>query len=141
MDRHGLIQIPAFGYEILRDSIIPEILGRDNAQIMYFSGRELAKKYPSESYEDIIAFFDKTGWGKLVLEKEKKNEVIFSLTSTLTTSRLTKNNEANFSIEAGYIAENIQAIKNYAAETHEKTNSKKGIVTFTAAWDVKEQIE
>jgi hypothetical protein len=140
LDRHGVIQIPAFGYEILRDGIIPEILGRDTAQIMYYSGRALAKKYPCTSLEDIIAFFDKAGWGRLVVDKDKKDELLFSLTSALTTSRLAKNKEANFSIEAGFLAETIQSIKKYATETHEKVNSKKGIVTFTVGWDLKEEV-
>jgi predicted hydrocarbon binding protein len=135
------LKIPAFGYELLRDEVIPEILGRDSAQIMYWTGRAMGRKYPCNTIEEIIAFFEKTGWGSLQLLKEKKEEMIFELSSPLISSRLSSNKDALFGLESGFLAESVQSITNYATETHEKVNSKKGIVTFTARWDLKEQIE
>ncbi|OZM57902.1 hypothetical protein CIB95_05980 [Lottiidibacillus patelloidae] len=134
------IQVPTFGYELLRDEVIPEILGRDCAQIMYWTGRAMGRKYPCKTLEEIIAFFEKAGWGSLQLTKEKKEEMIFEVTSPIIASRLTSNKDALFGLEAGFLAESVQAIKKYATETHEKVNVKKGIVTFTARWDIKEEI-
>ena len=57
--------IPIFGYELMREVLLPEILGDDSPAILYWAGKQLARKYPLKDFEEIIDFFKQAGWGKL----------------------------------------------------------------------------
>ncbi|EMG27494.1 hypothetical protein LFLEISCH_10664 [Listeria fleischmannii subsp. fleischmannii LU2006-1] len=53
-------QIPSFGLEILRDYLIPELLGEEAPHILYWAGKDLARKFPLESLEEINSFFKRS---------------------------------------------------------------------------------
>lgn len=132
------IQLPLFGYELIREEVLPELLGKEHNIILYWAGKSLARKYPVTSIDDLIIFFKKAGWGELSLVKEKKSEAIFELYSSLFEGK----NSFSAPLEAGFLAEQIQSIKGFIAETDEESKSGKiKKVIFQVKWDLYDQIE
>ena len=37
---------PIFGYELMRDFLLPTILGKHEKDILYWAGKDLARKFP-----------------------------------------------------------------------------------------------
>lgn len=68
-----------FGYELIRDVLIPNLLGTDTHEILYWAGKELARQYPLQNRQDISRFFDKAGFGLIELNKEQRNKQIYTL--------------------------------------------------------------
>lgn len=129
--------IPAFGYEILRDYLIPSILGKHEKDVLYWAGKDLARKYPCGDIPLIITFFKDTGWGELTLEKEMKDGYIFHLTND---PDLLHIKTRTFRLEAGFLAEQIQGLNGYLTECHEEKKEKQNIVEFHVKWDLKERV-
>ncbi|MDF2791483.1 MAG: hypothetical protein K0S80_4585, partial [Neobacillus sp.] len=61
--------ISLFGYELIREFILPDILGKDTPEILYWAGKRLARNHPLNSLDEIIDFFSKASWGQLDLKK------------------------------------------------------------------------
>ena len=59
------VSLNAFAYELLREELLPDLIGNDSDGILYWAGRNLARKYPLETIEEVIQFFEKVGWGTL----------------------------------------------------------------------------
>ncbi len=135
------LQTPAFGYELIREVLIPTILGKDYSHMLYWAGKELARKYPLSSTEEMISFFENAGWGNLTVLSLNKNEMEFELSGDLISLRLGKDNNCSFQLEAGFIAEQLQTINSYITETHEQIKKRAKKVVFTAKWDHKDKIE
>lgn len=129
---------PLFGYELLRDYLVPSILGKHEEDILYWAGKDLARKFPCTDIPLIISFFKDAGWGDLTLEKEMKDGFVFSLTNE---PELLKINERNFRLEAGFIAEQIQNFKGVLTECYEEKKEKQLEVIFTVKMDLQEKIE
>jgi predicted hydrocarbon binding protein len=132
--------ISLFGYELIREFVLPEILGKDTPEILYWAGKRLARKHPLNTLEDIIEFFTKASWGQLQLTKERKDQIEFELVSPLIVSRVKTKAEHYFQIEAGFLAEQIQLQKQVIAETFEHPIKKANKVHFTVKWDHKDSI-
>ncbi len=135
--------IPAFGYELIRDVLLPEILGDDTAEILYWAGKKLARKYPLNSLEEVIDFFNKAGWGRLTIIKESKNELELELTSSIITNRMQNKKSRDsyqFQLEAGFLAEQIELQKQVISEAYEHPRKKADKVHFTVKWDKKDSI-
>lgn len=49
--------IPVFGYELIRDTLLPNVLGEEAPHILYWAGKELARKYPLETLDELADFF------------------------------------------------------------------------------------
>jgi predicted hydrocarbon binding protein len=73
------IQIPVFGYELIRDILLNDILGKDSPQVLYWAGKQLARKFPLSEINEVISFFNKASWGNLEIFKQTKDEMIVSL--------------------------------------------------------------
>ncbi|MFJ7731490.1 YslB family protein [Lysinibacillus sp. NPDC097231] len=129
--------ISAFGYEIIRDHILSSILGKHENDVLYWAGKELARKFPCKSQEELIAFFADACWGNLELIKESKDGRIFQLTND---PDLLLIGHRCFRLEAGFIAEQIQQAKGYLTECYDEKQVKQEHVVFTVKWDVKERI-
>ncbi|GAK09740.1 DUF2507 domain-containing protein [Geomicrobium sp. JCM 19038] len=101
-----------FGYELLREALLPELLNDDQDDILYLGGKLLARKYPLENIEQLSAFFDKAGWGRLELVKSGKKTTTFDLHFFEDEKR------ENFSrhIEAGFIAAQYELLYQTTAE-------------------------
>jgi predicted hydrocarbon binding protein len=132
--------IPIFGYELIREVLLPDILGKDTPEILYWAGKRLARKYPLENIDDIIHFFSKAAWGVLAVKNEKKDEMEFELTSPLIVSRVKSKAEHFFQLEAGFLAQQIENQKDVIAETFEHPIKHANNVLFTVKWDKRDKI-
>ena len=130
--------IPSFGYEILRDGILRSILGKHEADVLYWSGKEIARKFPLFSLDEAPSFFLQAGWGNLTFEKEGKETYTLMLTGD---PDILKFDERNFRLEAGFLAEQVQKLNGFLTECHEEVHIKKQFVTFIVKWDSKDPIE
>jgi predicted hydrocarbon binding protein len=135
------IYISGFGYELIREVLLPDLLGKDTASILYWAGKNLARKYPLETVEDIITFFDKAGWGTLTVASERKDELEFELTSPLIEARLFSKEECTFQLEAGFLAQQIEQQKKLVTETYEQQKKRAKKIIFTVKWDRKDTLE
>ncbi|MBP2240648.1 putative hydrocarbon binding protein [Cytobacillus eiseniae] len=129
-----------FGYELIREVLLQEILGSDAPEILYWAGKRLARKYPMATIEDVFEFFQKASWGSLSILKESKNEMELELFSPLIKLRYSENSQCTFQLEAGFIAQQIELQKEVICEAFEHPNKKKGKVRFTVKWDKKDSI-
>lgn len=125
-----------FGYELIRDHVLPSILGKHEGDILYWAGKEIARKFPVFSIDEISTFFHEAGWGQLTLEKMSKKEAFYKLESP---GEPLKISERNFQLEAGFIAEQYQKINGYLTECYAEKREKENIVTLHLAWDKKQQ--
>lgn len=132
--------VSIFGYELIREAILPEVLGKDTPEILYWAGKRLARKYPLKTFDEIVDFFAKASWGQLVLTNERKDEMEFELVSPLIVSRVKSKAEHYFQIEAGFLAQQIENQKQVIAETFEHPAKKANKVQFTVKWDRKDSI-
>ncbi|MCL1630564.1 YslB family protein [Sporolactobacillus sp. CPB3-1] len=141
-EHYGEATVPAFGYELIRSLLIPELLGKETASILYWSGRKLARQYPLENEQQVIDFFDRAGWGTLSLISKTKNKMTFECSSPLIASRIHDYPDSgSFSLEAGFIAEQIQRQTGYVAESYMETkNGKQKKVVYSVKWDAKDPI-
>ncbi|MBD8026302.1 YslB family protein [Ureibacillus sp. Re31] len=130
--------VPSFGYEIIRDYLLPSILGKHEKDVLYWAGKDLARKFPCTDIQLIISFFQDAGWGVLTLEKEEKDGYIFHLTND---ADLLKIEERSFRLEAGFIAQQIQALQGCLTECFDEKREKQQQVIFTLKWDKKEKVE
>lgn len=129
--------ISSFGYEIIRDHILSSILGKHEDDVLYWAGKELARKFPCKSQDELIVFFADACWGTLELIKESKDGRIFQLTND---PEILQIKQRSFKLEAGFIAEQIQLAKGYLTECYNEKREKQQYVMFTVKWDVKERI-
>ncbi|WHX27678.1 YslB family protein [Virgibacillus halodenitrificans] len=125
------LQSSGAGYDILRYLGLPEILGTESNTLLYFLGRNLARKFEFNSMEDIAHLFEQLGWGYLEIVKEKKETIIFQLMSDAIVQRLKAPIDTEFRLEAGFLAEAYQRIDNSDCECTEEINSKLFLVQFT----------
>ncbi|WP_347549369.1 YslB family protein [Pseudalkalibacillus hwajinpoensis] len=133
------IETTAFGYEFYREILLPELLGTEQAAVLYWTGKEMARKFPLSSKEEIEQFFMNAGWGKLEAQQEKKNEMTYSLQSPLIDERMKTSRTGCYQLEAGFLAEQFQNMLRCITEAYE--TDKKNDVQFTVKWDLKDKIE
>ncbi|GIN59139.1 hypothetical protein J8TS2_34580 [Lederbergia ruris] len=133
--------VPLFAYELLRDILIPEMLGNDTDEISYWVGKHIARTFPLLSNEEISSFFKEAAWGDLELVEQNKKEMKLELTGDIVERRLLMHNEPSFRLEAGFIAEQIQSQKNLVTEAHEEIVKKKKKVFFIVRWDLKDPVQ
>lgn len=129
--------IPVFGYEIIRDQVLSSILGKHEEEILYWAGKDLARKFPLFSMEEARSFFQEAGWGTLTLEKQNKDEATYILTAEPSTLNIEKR---CFKLEAGFLAAQQQHTIQFLTECYEEKNIKHCTVTFKLKWDLKEPI-
>ena len=133
--------IPVFGYELIREELLPNILGKDASHILYWAGKDLARKYPLKNIDEIFDFFVKAGWGHLSIKREGKQMLEFELTSPIVTERIKKREQSTFQIEAGFLAQQVEQQKKVVAEAYEHPKKRAGKVIFTVKWDNRDNIE
>jgi len=133
--------ISIFGYELIREVLLPEILGNDTPEILYWAGKRLARKFPLADFDQVIEFFINASWGQLEMKKETKNEIEIELTSPLIVSRVKSKAEYFFQLEAGFLAQQIELQKEVIAEAFEHPVKKANKVQFTIKWDTKDPIK
>ncbi|MEK4521494.1 YslB family protein [Psychrobacillus sp. FSL W7-1457] len=126
--------VTSFGYEIIRDHVLTSILGKHEKEILYWAGKDLARKFPLYSMEEAISFFQEAGWGRLELDKTSKDSAHYTLeTYNLPQSGINRCHR----LEAGFLAEQKQKIDGYETECYDEFVKKTGLVTFHIKWDLK----
>ncbi|MFC4355974.1 YslB family protein [Chryseomicrobium palamuruense] len=119
--------VPAFGYELIRDHLLSSLLGKHEQEVLYWSGKDLARKFPCHSTEEIEAFFQQAGWGNLTLQKYSKNEAVYHLNETLLSE--SRSNRC-FKLEAGFLAEQLEMMNGRMTECADDITSV--AIVFTA---------
>jgi hypothetical protein len=135
------ISVPSFGYELIREELLTNILGKDAPDILYWSGKHLARTHLLQNLNEISAFFEEAGWGALTVKKELKDELLFELTSPLIRNRILLKPDAHFKLEAGFLAQQIETQIGMISEAYEQIQKKAGIVEITVRWDHKDIIQ
>jgi len=135
------LQISAFGYELIREVLLSDLLGRETSSILYWAGKSLARKYPLETIESVVSFFEKAGWGTLTVTSERKDELEFQLTSPLIAARFSSKKECTFQLEAGFLAQQIEQQRKCTTEAYEQQKKLSKKVIFTVKWDKKDTLE
>ncbi|MGD6802488.1 YslB family protein [Rossellomorea vietnamensis] len=133
--------VPLFGYELMRDILLPEILGKHTTDILYWGGKSLARRFPLVSLEETEAFFLEAGWGKLTLADDKKDEQIFILSGPFVERRLSLKTDISFKMEAGFLAEQVQSKKKAVTEAAEEIHKRSKTVKIIVRTDSKDKIE
>lgn len=133
--------VPIFGYEMLRDILIPEILGKHTPDILYWGGKQLSRKFPLQSSEELISFFAEAGWGTLTLLEQKKNEMTFEISGPVLERRLALKSDVTFKLETGFLAEQIQLQKKCVAEAADELHKRNHSVKVIVRWDDKDKVE
>ncbi len=126
-----------FGYELLRDHLLPSVLGVHEGEILYWAGKEIARKFPIFSIDELPSFFVEAGWGNLILLKSSKKEAYYELTDHAESIKI---EERKFQLEAGFIAEQYQKLNGILTECYAEPERKKDIVQFHVKWDLKMSI-
>lgn len=129
--------IPTFGYEIVRDYLLSSILGKHEEDVLYWAGKELARKFPLFSMAEAASFFSEAGWGILTLEEEAKDEACYILTND--PDRLNLDARC-FRLEAGFLAEQMQKNLGFLTECYDVKDPKLNHVMFKLKTDLKEKI-
>lgn len=119
----------SFAYTLLRNDLLPELLGKEEETILYWAGKHLARKHPLSSTEEICDFFQKAAWGSLSVIQEKTNKRVFELIPTLPTP-------THYKLEAGFLAEQYETMTDCVTETLEQVKRKR--VLFTVESNAKE---
>lgn len=118
------------GHDVLRYISLPNILGEQANTLLYFAGRNLARKLEIKSLQDICYAFEKLGWGNLELVKEKKHSFNFHLMADAVVHRLQAPFHTEFHLEAGFLAEAWQIKQGKECECIEKINRRIHQVQF-----------
>ncbi|XRJ09591.1 YslB family protein [Bacillus subtilis] len=134
------IEMNAYAYELIREIVLPDMLGQDYSSMMYWAGKHLARKFPLESWEEFPAFFEEAGWGTLTNVSAKKQELEFELERPIISNRLKHQKEPCFQLEAGFIAEQIQLMNDQIAESYEQVKKRADKVVLTVKWDMKDPV-
>ncbi|MEI4769361.1 YslB family protein [Psychrobacillus sp. FJAT-51614] len=137
MDEKEHSHVTSFGYELLRDHVLASILGKHEKDILYWAGKDLARKFPLYSMEEASSFFNEAGWGILKLDKTTKDSAFY----TLQTFNLPQSGKSrSHRLEAGFLAEQQQKIGGFLTECYDEQQKKNGVVTFHVKWDLKTTI-
>lgn len=121
-----------FGYEIIRDYVLSEVLGQHEADILYWAGKSLARKFPLYTMEEAADFFSQAQFGRLSLEKSSKDETVYLLVPLKIANRC-------FKLEAGFLAEQKQKLDGFLTEAYEEVFLKKNQVRITLKTDSREK--
>lgn len=117
------------GASILRDSLLPDLIGNDTT-ILYWAGKRIARKFPLAKDEDLPFFFKEANWGNLERIKEKFGRQTFELSGSIVKMRKQLTNHPEFLLEAGFIAETIQNQSGFTSEASVDLDSSKSDSVF-----------
>lgn len=125
---------------LLRDRLISNLLGEDIDDILYWAGKDLARNQPVETEIDIIKLFGHYSFGSLSLIEDKKNRKVYKLTGEIVEQRLENSQNPSFSLETGYLSQQLQKLYNIYSEGIYEIKRKKKEVLLTIQMDPKEPV-
>jgi predicted hydrocarbon binding protein len=127
-------------YELLREILIPDLLGKELPSILYWSGKNIARKYPLSTIEEIIQFFKDAGWGELAIVDQKSSVLELELVGEFITARNQSRKCSSYQLEAGFIAQQVEHIQQMVTEAYEDQKKRSNKVHFSVKWDKKDPI-
>ncbi|KRM95714.1 hypothetical protein FC24_GL001942 [Loigolactobacillus rennini DSM 20253] len=113
---HAVTQPETLGYELLRDILLPDLLGQEAPGILYWAGKDLARRLPLQKLADLPTFFEQFNFGHLTLSQQTKNRYIYRLAGGQVKQRQKAFAQADFQLEAGFLAQQTQQITQAVAE-------------------------
>lgn len=120
------------GQELIRDELLPSILGSDNHEISYWAGKHLARNHRLATFDDLATFFTQFKLGNLKLVKKVGRQINWQLSGEIVKNRLDLFDDPDFYLETGFIAQSCQYISDQTAEAEiTKTTPSKGIVLIS----------
>lgn len=138
IETYGDATVPAFGIELFRSLLLPDLLGEDEDSVLYWAGRKIARQYPLHTTEEIIHFFHYAGWGDLTIDDQSKAQITFRLSSDIVSARIKRLPDTPFTIEAGFLAEQIQEQLGFPSEAYQEVKTGRNkYVLFKVKWDSK----
>ncbi|MDW0110426.1 DUF2507 domain-containing protein [Sporosarcina aquimarina] len=126
-----------FGYELLRDHVIPGILGKHEEDILYWAGKDIARKFPLYSIDEIPEFFKEAGWGKLVISSTGKEETDYLLTERI----ISPATRESVRLESGFLAQQYQIANGCLTECYGSRNEETGEMILQVRWDETYEID
>ncbi|GAA2949593.1 YslB family protein [Lactobacillus kefiranofaciens subsp. kefirgranum] len=93
--------------QLYRDFLLPTILGDDNATILYWAGKRIARHYDLADLDDLVEFFNMAQFSQLEKVKERRSSTTFEISGQNVEDRLNSDSK-EFSLESGMIAEAVQ---------------------------------
>lgn len=128
---------PLGGELILRDLLLPDLLGEETSNISYWAGRSLARKLPVKE-TDLPALFQQLGFGELTPQTAKRQERHYQLAGTVVATRISALATPDFRLEAGFLAQSLQQIFGLVVEADAVIDAHKKQVQLTAVLDPKD---
>ncbi|WP_241494416.1 YslB family protein [Bacillus coahuilensis] len=125
----------SFGYELIRDFIMPELLGKHTPELLYWMGKHVARKFPLATFEEVAEFFKEANWGELQIVEDRRSFKIYQLSGPIVERRLQMYSEPSFKLEAGFLAEQYQQHHSVLTECFEQIKKRSEQIHFTVQWD------
>ncbi|MFD1428966.1 DUF2507 domain-containing protein [Lacticaseibacillus mingshuiensis] len=125
---------PLFGQLMLRDLLLPELLGDEDTMIAYWAGRAMARRLPVEE-EALPELFTRLGLGDLKAAAAKRKSRTYLLSGTIVETRLKHFSTPDFRFEAGFLAQSLQQVMGIVVEANAESDPKLKQVTVTVALD------
>ncbi|EXJ23162.1 hypothetical protein ADIAL_1309 [Alkalibacterium sp. AK22] len=128
------------GLALIRDTLLPNLLKEDQSAILYWAGKELARDFAFSDFQELAQAVKRLSFGTIELKEHKKTAYRIHLTGAAIESRLKRNQKADFSLEAGFLAEAIQQLSGYYSEGSWQTSTSQQHVDIRIESDPKEKI-
>ncbi|MDF7636682.1 YslB family protein [Leuconostocaceae bacterium ESL0958] len=132
--------VSAFAPLLLRDGLLDNLLGVDYANITYWAGKELARQFPAQTIEELQQFFTKAAWGDLTILYQDSGQQQWSLTGPIVQERLAVKESPDFSLETGFLAQQLESQSAAIAEGSFSFSSKKATAKITILTDLNSQV-
>ncbi|MBS9338345.1 YslB family protein [Fructobacillus sp. M2-14] len=130
----------AFASLLLRDGLMKNLLTDDYANITYWAGKDLARQFPQETIENLKDFFLKAAFGDLEISYQGESEQRWVLSGPVVNDRLAINPQADFSLEAGFLAQQVEIQNEAVSEAYFELATRKHEVTITVMIDGEHKI-
>lgn len=135
------INVNSFAVSILRDGLLKNVFREDYGFILYWSGKELARQFPIDTLLDIQQFFLNSGFGDLELTSQDSTTQTWILSGLIVQQRFSIEKEPDFSLEAGFLAQQFEIQTNSIAEANFSLDTKRKIVAFEVITDLNQKID
>ncbi|MGX7051829.1 YslB family protein [Leuconostoc palmae] len=133
-------QVNSFALTLLRDGLLKNLLQEDYPHILYWAGKEIARQFPTDALSSVIEFFDNAGFGQLEIASQDSKNQRWLLSGDLVKQRLELNRDPDFSLEAGFLAQQLESQTAAIAEATFKINKKNLMVSFEVVTDLNETV-
>ncbi|MGO2908867.1 MAG: YslB family protein [Leuconostoc citreum] len=134
-------QVNSFALTLLRDGLLKNLLQEDYPHILYWAGKEIARQFPTDALASVVDFFKNAGFGDLEIASQDSKNQHWSLTGDLVQQRLARDKTADFSLEAGFLAQQLEVQTGAIAEATFKIMKKNIGVSFEVVTDLNETVD